>query len=155
MKKVFFILSILSFTALFSQTKKVKIKLTQTVPYCGGARPTPEMEAQQKIPVAYANKKLICISATHKIDTLTTDVKGYLITNLTIGTYNFFEPWKYYKKNPTDENENNINMDCLSKEWTKPDLIITVSKKIKLINNIEYKICPYRFPCIIERHLPQ
>ena len=155
MKKIVLILSILSFTTGFSQTKKVSVKIAQFIPHCGGARPTPEMEARLKIAVPYANKKLIYVSENHKVDTVTTDKNGYLKTKLPQGKYNFFEPWKYYKQIPNGEPESNIKMDCLATEWAKADLTITVAKKITVINNLIYPACAYRFPCLINKHLPQ
>ena len=80
MKKLILILAILSFTTGFSQTKKVCVKIAQFIPYCGGARPAPEMEAKLKIATPYANKKLIYVSENNKIDTITTDKNGCLKT---------------------------------------------------------------------------
>lgn len=155
MKKIIVIISILSFTSGFSQTKKVCVKIAQFIPYCGGARPSPEMEAKLKIATPYANKKLIYVSENNKIDTITTDKNGYLKTKLAQGKYNFFEPWKYYKQIPNGEPESNIKMDCLAIEWAKPDLVITVAKTNTVVNNLIYPACPYRFPCLISKHLPQ
>jgi len=155
MKKIILILAILSFTTGFSQIKKVSVKIAQFIPYCGGARPTAEMEAKSKIATPYANKKLIYVSEKNKIDTITTDKNGYLKTQLPQGKYNFFEPWKYYKQIPNGESESNIKMDCIAIEWAKADLVITVTKNITVVNNLIYPACAYRFPCLINKHLPQ
>jgi hypothetical protein len=155
MKKTILILAILSFTTGFSQTKKVCVKIEQFIPYCGGARPTPEMEAKLKIATPYANKKLIYVSENNKVDTITTDKNGCLKTKLPQGKYNFFEPWKYYKQIPNGETESNIKMDCIAAEWAKADLIIIVAKKNTIVNNLIYPACAYRFPCLINKHLPQ
>ncbi len=154
MKNLFLALLCVTFINGFSQTKKVKVKIAQIVAYCGGIKPTAEMEAQQKIPVPYSCRKLICVSDKNKIDTVTTDKNGFLITKRALGTYSFFEPWKFYKKLPNGEQESNMKMDCLAEEWAKPDLKITVAKTITVVNNLEYKPCPYRFPCLINRHYP-
>lgn len=155
MKQLLSILFVLSFVTYFSQTKKVSVKIKQFMPYCGGVAPTAEMEANLKVPVPYANKKLICVSSKNKIDTITTDANGFIKMKLSNGKYHFFEPWKYFKQLPNGESSNNIKMDCLATEWAKPDIIITVGKKITTINNIEYVRCPYQFPCLIQKHLPQ
>ncbi len=125
------------------------------MPYCGGVPPTAEMEANLKNAVPYANKKLIRISGNNKIDTVTTDANGYIKMKYVAGKFQFFEPWKYYKQIPNGESSNNIKMDCIALEWAKPDVIINVGKKITTINNIEYVRCPYQFPCLIQKHLPQ
>ena len=156
MKKIISILAILSFTTGFSQKKTVKLKMNQFIPYCGGARPTPEMEAKLKNATPYANKKLIYISDKNKIDTVVTNAKGILNIKLAYGTYKFFEPWKYYQQIPYGEKERNIKMDCLVLEWAKSDMQITVGKKIVYDEyKLLYPICPYRFPCLINKHLPQ
>ena len=156
MKKIILILAILSFTTGFSQTKKIKLKMVQFMPYCGGMRPTPEMEAKLKIATPYANKTLIYISDKNKIDSIVTDSKGVLKLKLPYGVYNFFEPWKYYKQIPFGEKEKNIKMECLVLEWAKSDMKITVGKTV-VYNEYKllYPICAYRFPCLINKHLPQ
>ncbi len=142
--------------SLTAQSKRVKLKLVQYIPYCGGARPTPEILKASQEEVPYSNKKLIFISSKGKVDTVFTDANGIVNKKLPCGTYKFFEPWKFYKKIPYGIPENNIQMDCLKEEWTKEDLKITVSKKSTLIeNNLKYPACPYKFPCLITKHLPR
>jgi hypothetical protein len=138
----------------FSQTKKVKLKLVQVMPYCGGAKPTEEMKKASELPVAYANKKLIYISDKQKVDTLLTDAKGVLSTKLSYGVYAIFEPWKYYKALPKGMQESNLQMDCLKEEWLKEDLKITVTKKAaQVVNHLKYPKCAQLFPCLINKHL--
>ena len=153
MKLIFIFLML--HVALFSQTKKAKIKLLQYFPYCGGARPNKELKQTPNKATVYSNKKLIFISDQQKIDTLTTDKNGYLNLNLSYGTYFAFEPWKYYKKIPPGMQESNIEMVCLNEEWVKEDLKIVISKKtITVANNLLLPKCPYQFPCLIKKHLP-
>lgn len=140
----------------FSQTKKVKIKIVQYIPYCGGAKPTPEIIKASEKPVAYANRKLIIISDKNLIDTIVTDKNGYLKKTMLYGIYKAYEPWKFYEKAPIDIKESNLNIDCLKEEWRKEDLKITVSKKSTLIeNNLKHPKCPYQFPCLINKHMPR
>ena len=130
--------------------------MVQFMPYCGGVRPTPEMEAKLKIAVPYANKKLIYVSDKNKTDSIITDSKGVLKLKLPYGVYNFYETWKYYQQIPFGEKEKNIKMECLVLEWAKSDMQITVGKTV-VYNEYKllYPICPYRFPCLINKHLPQ
>jgi hypothetical protein len=147
---------VISSFSLTAQTKKVKIKLVQYIPYCGGAKPTPEIVKSTEKPVAYANKKLICISDKEKTDTIITDKSGNLNKALPYGIYKLYEPWKFYKTIPPNTKENDLQMDCLKEEWAKADLTITVSKRSTLVeNNLKYPICPHKFPCIINKHLPR
>jgi len=156
MKNIFLILSITTFLTGFSQKKIVKFKMTQYISYCGGAKPSPEIVTKLNAPVPYANKTLIYVSDKNKIDSTVTNAKGVLNIKLAYGTYKFFEPWKYYKQIPYGEIESNIKMDCLVLEWAKPDMQITVGKKIEYDEyKLLYPICSYRFPCLINKHLPQ
>mgnify|MGYP000054726144 CR=1 FL=1 len=155
--KLFYVCFILliSFSS-FSQAKKVKIKLIQYLPYCGGARPNQEANNTPNKSVVYANKKLIVLTDQNIIDTVTTDKSGYIKVTWAYGTYKLFEPWKYYQKIPSGQDVKNINMDCLKEEWKKEDLKIVVSKKTTTVaNNIILIKCPYQFPCLINKHLPQ
>ena len=152
---IIFLLLIFGLT-INAQSKKVKLKLVQYIPYCGGAKPTPEILKSTEIAVPYAKKKLIIISTKGKIDTIITDKSGNIIKTLPYGTYKFFTPWKFYKTVPPGTKENNLQMDCLKEEWVKEDLKITVSKKTTVdVNNLKYPVCPHKFPCLINKHLPK
>ena len=151
-----FLLALMVPCFAFSQTRKVKLKLVQVMPYCGGAKPTEEMKKASELPVAYANKKLIYISDKQKVDTILTDVKGYINAKLPYGTYSMYEPWKYYKTIPKGMQESNLQMDCLKEEWLKEDLKITVTKKAaQVVNHLKYPKCAHQFPCLINKHLPR
>lgn len=156
MKSLFvFILLIVGFS-MFSQVRKSKIKIVQYIPYCGGAKPNKELQNTPNKGISYINKKLIYISDKQRIDTLTTDKNGYLKFTLPYGTYFLYEPWKYYMKIPKGFDEANINKECLKEEWAKEDMKITISKKtITVVDNLKLPKCPYQFPCLINKHLPQ
>lgn len=156
MKSVFILIFFLFSISLFSQVRKSKIKIVQYIPYCGGAKPDKELKNTPNKGISYCNKKLIYISDKQRIDTITTDKNGYLRFNLPYGTYFFYEPWKYYMKIPKGFDESNINKDCLKEEWAKEDMKITISKKtITVVDNLKLPKCPYQFPCLINKHLPQ
>lgn len=141
---------------MFSQVRKSKIKIVQYMPYCGGAKPNKELQNTPNKGISYSNKKLIYISDKQRIDTLTTDKNGYLKFTLPYGTYFLYEPWKYYMKIPKGYDEANINKECLKEEWAKEDMKITISKKtITVVDNLKLPKCPYQFPCLINKYLPQ
>ncbi|HRG00090.1 MAG TPA: prealbumin-like fold domain-containing protein [Bacteroidia bacterium] len=156
MKSLFvFILFIVGFS-MFSQVRKSKIKIVQYMPYCGGAKPNKELQNTPNKGISYSNKKLIYISDKQRIDTLITDKNGYLKFTLPYGTYFLYEPWKYYMKIPKGYDEANINKECLKEEWAKEDMKITISKKtITVVDNLKLPKCPYQFPCLINKYLPQ
>lgn len=156
MKVLYICFIILCHFSLMSQSKKVKIKLVQYIPYCGGAKPTPEMTKASETAIVYASRKLILVSDKEKIDSVMTDKNGYLSKVLPYGIYKVYEPWKFYKRTPDGLQENNLNMDCLKEQWAKEDVRITISKKATLTeNNLKHPKCPYQFPCLINKHLPR
>ena len=138
--------------SLFSQAKKVKIKLVQYVPYCNGIKSKQDLENTPNKSIVYANKKLIVITDQQITDTVVTDKSGYINVKWAYGTYLLYEPWKHYRQMPKDQNASNINMDCLKEEWLKEDLKIVVSKKTTTIaNNIKLLKCADQFPCLIKK----
>ena len=156
MKINFILILICTHLSLFSQTKKSKVKLVQYIPYCGGAKPSKDLENTPNKGIAYANKKLIFVSDKQKIDTIITDKNGYLKMNLPYGTYLVYEPWKFYNKIPNGMDANNIDTACIKEQWHKEDLKIVLSKKtVTIANNLIYPKCPYQFPCLIKKYLPQ
>jgi hypothetical protein len=149
MAKFILFIFLFQFSVLFSQSRKVKVKLLQYVPYCGGSNSTKNLAKTPNKPVVYAKKKLIFISQDQNIDTLGTDKNGYLKLGLPYGTYLVYEPWKFYRTLPIGFSENNIDMDCMKEEWQKEDLLIVISKKtITIANNIILLKCPSEFPCL-------
>ena len=152
MKALYVSLLLLIGVTAFSQAKKVRIKLVQYLPYCGGAATTKDLKNSPNKSVVYANKKLIAVSGD-RIDTITTDKSGYIKTTWLYGTYLVFEPWKYYRKIPKGFSELNLDMACLQNEWTKEDLKIVVSKKTTTIaNNMIFLKCPDEFSCLLNKN---
>ena len=107
----------------FSQ-KNVNYELTQDQKYCGGAKPSPEILAKYERPLLYANKKLILVSASGKIDTVKTNSKGILKIKLKPGSYKLYEPWRYYKRSPDGNDMSYFDLECLTKQWAKVDISI-------------------------------
>lgn len=152
MKLLYVNLLLLIGLTTFSQTKKVRIKMVQYLPYCDKATTTKDHKKTPDKPVLYANKKLIVISGDH-VDTITTDKAGYLKASWPYGTYLVFEPWKYYKQIPKGFSELQLDRACLQKEWLKEDLKIVVSKKTTTVaNNIILLKCPAEFPCLMTKN---
>ncbi|MBL7934880.1 MAG: hypothetical protein JNM51_03630 [Bacteroidia bacterium] len=151
--KALFFFSILIFScSLMAQSKKMKLKLVQYIPYCGGVTSKSDLKNTPNKSKVYANKKLVVVSDNHVIDTLITDKSGYLKANFENGIYYLFEPWKYYQKIPAGFTEINLDMDCLKEQWKKEDLKIVVSKKTTTVaNNIKLLECPDQFPCMIHK----
>ncbi|MEO6304003.1 MAG: hypothetical protein ABIP51_12605 [Bacteroidia bacterium] len=139
-----------------SQKKLVSGQINYTQPYCGGARPTPEMleDAQRAKP--YANKTIIIISGKGKVDSVKTNNGGEFKTTLKIGNYKLFEAWRYYKKAAQGMVVSDFDIECQKIEWKKEIKEILITKTdIKVTDKNEIiETCPWNLPCILESHKP-
>ena len=144
--------------ALFSCTQKklVSTPITFLQPYCGGARPSPEMQADAQKAKPYSNKTLVVVSAKGKVDSAKTNAEETFKINLKPGTYKLFEAWRYYKKAAAGLAVNDFDKECIKTEWKKEIKEIVVTKtEIKITDKNEIiEICPWNLPCILESHKP-
>jgi hypothetical protein len=143
---------------LLAQKKVFNAKITCIQPYCGGARPTPEMEADAARTKPYAKQTIVFISTAGKIDSVKTDADGNLNKKLKVGKYKLFESWRYYKLAPHGEDFLHFNKECLAKEWGVHFMEITITKKA-ISKNDEgpiYLFCSHTSPCQSEANpIPQ
>jgi hypothetical protein len=139
-----------------AQTKTLNTQLTYIEPYCGGARPTPEMEKDAQTPRPYANRKVYVVSEKRKVDTLTTDDKGNITFKLKKGKYKVYEAWRFLKQTPDQSPSNRFIPDCLKEEWKKEFMQVTVTKK-SISQTTKYDLinhCDYKLPCFLEGFKP-
>lgn len=151
------IIALSSVLSASCQSKKsLTLKIEYLQPYCGGARPTPEMEKDAQTPKPFANKMIIFVSSTGKIDSAKTDAKGTLKKKLSIGTYKLYETWKHYRSTPDGSSKDRFDKECLSQEWTKEFANITITKKTITRSDGEYIVnyCDHMLPCLLETHKP-
>lgn len=135
---------------VFSQKRNVIVTLTCTYPYCGGARPTEEMMADAQKPKPYAEKLVVVVSKTGKVDSAKTDKSGVLKLKLKAGTYMLCESWRFRKSGPQNEPLSSFDTECLKTEWSKTITTFTVGKKavvVKDVAPIEFQ-CNWRLPCL-------
>jgi hypothetical protein len=135
-----------------AQKKKIKIAITWKEPYCGGARPTEEMQLEAGREKPYAGKILIIESGKKKIDSVSTDSGGMATFKLKRGSYRVLEPWRYYRSTPDGSDAGNYNEACLKQEWNREFMLIKISfkktiieKKMPLVRH-----CPWQMPCLNE-----
>lgn len=152
---------LLFFIALFvlsscSQKKLVSTQINFMQPYCGGARPTPEIIKESEKPHPYANSTIVFVSASGKTDSLKTDNTGLFNVKLKTGEYKLYEAWRYYKKADDGMLVSDFDGECLKGEWEKEIKTISVTKtEIKISEKNEIiKICPWNLPCILESRRP-
>ena len=152
-----FSLLVFFFTAFTSnaQVRVIRDTLFYIQPYCGGARPTPEIEAESRKPKPYANRTMIIISDKQKVDSVKTDQYGAFKLKLKKGKYKMYEAWKYYKSTPTGDPLSSYDKVCLENEWKKDCMNIKISRSsISIDSCILIEHCPWNVPCISEQHLP-
>ncbi|MBA3662693.1 MAG: hypothetical protein H0W61_00595 [Bacteroidetes bacterium] len=135
-----------------SQKKMHKIKVSCIQPYCGGARPSPEMVADGEKIRAYVEKTVILVSEKGKVDSAKTDKDGNINKKLAIGTYKLFEPWRYYKKTQSGDAIKDFDKECLKTEWKKHFMEVTITKST-LTQKSDSPIilnCSWDAPCLLE-----
>jgi len=139
-----------------SQSVIVNRKISGIVPYCGGARPTKEMQEQAQRPHPLRNYLLVLVDAKGRTDTVRTNADGQLVKKLRQGQYTLFEPWRYYRRTPGGEPLNIYNDSCLKEEWKKEYAILIVrKKKIEVKGGTEITtFCPWSMPCLLESEMP-
>lgn len=118
------------------------IELKYKIPKCGGKK-NPDTTSYFLL----KNKKFIVQYSSNKIDTIITDALGKIKLPDKKGKYYLYEPWKFYKTAPPEFPLQFYNKTCLTKEWKKPDFIITI------ISSKKYRIQPqYLIPYCIDKH---
>jgi hypothetical protein len=135
MKKYFLIaLTLVATIPVNAQVKSIACNVQVIQPYCGGARPTEQMEQNARTPHAYVGKKFyirkgkINTCKAKIIDSFTTDAQGNFIIKLPKGTYSIILA---EQKNELNESLYNTkfqkaDMACLQKWWSAPYYILMV-----------------------------
>jgi len=139
-----------------AQTQIVEMRLTYKEPYCGGARPTPEILEELAKPRPYAGKTLIFVNQKNKVDSVKTDNEGTFSYQVKPGKYRVYEAWRFYRKTPDGTNHSNYDKECLKKEWSKALYEIVVDgKNIKKTELCSISVqCPWNQPCMKESAMP-
>jgi hypothetical protein len=141
--------------SFLAQKVRVTIPVTYTRPYCGGARPTEEMEKEAATPKPLTGTTLIWLSENGKADSVKTDAEGKLKLKLKTGTYKVYEAWRYRLYTPNNLPMESFNKECLRLEWEKYAYLVKVSKRKYTITSVEpiVKTCDWTLPCLTEEVL--
>lgn len=147
-----FVLFLILATNASCQKKMHKIKISYIQPYCGGARPSPEMVADGEKLRPYTGKTIIIVSEKGKVDSAKTDNEGYLNKKLAPGKYKLFEPWRFHKKTQTGEPQKDFDKDCLKAEWSKHfmEVVVTKTALTQKSDNPIIQNCSWDAPCLNE-----
>lgn len=149
-------LFILLWIPFFSLSQKVKIAVQTHIPYCGGAKPTPEMaKGRDETSVNYT---LVLIERTtkNKIQ-ITTNEEGNWTGKLKKGVYEAYrldktlsnEELKSKYKLENTENFRFLGDECLNEWKLEPDYVLEVNTKKKQTFTITIRSYCYRgtVPC--------
>lgn len=155
--KPLLILTLSSLLGLSCQSqKKISVSVNYLQPYCGGARPTPEMEAEAQTPKPLTSSSLVLIDSKGKAKTVKTDKNGKLNLKLKEGNYLLKETWRHKQTTPNGEAITKFEESCLKEEWKLVLQSISVSKtEVKVTENytiINY--CDHSIPCFKESFKP-
>jgi len=152
MKYKYLLVCCLFSSVFFAQKKKVEILFYFTEPYCGGARPSEEMEQAATSKQAYANKTIVYRSHRGKVDSAQTNDLGLLKLRLRKGTYFFYEQWRYNLYTPNNLPIENFDKTCLRSEWEKIAFKVSVERKKNTVIEITpiIKLCDWQLPCLTE-----
>jgi hypothetical protein len=150
-------ISLLLFTLVLAhisvaQTLPVSFTVTVLKPYCGGARPTPEMEELAQTPQPYAEKTILLVNSKGKCVKLKTNAEGVVSCSLKTGDYKLWETWRRCKKTPNGSSKNKFDKACLKEEWTKEfaNLTVSASSSELIITNGIVEYCDFAIPCVLE-----
>lgn len=136
--------------------KKVMLEVKYFQPYCGGARPTPEIEKDAQTPKAYASQMIYFVSQKGTVDSVKTNEVGIFYKQFKPGVYKCYESWRFKKQTPDLSSADRFDKDCLKTEWNKEFMIITVTK-VKVTSEYKNQIinhCDYNLPCLKESAKP-
>ncbi|MBK9285599.1 MAG: hypothetical protein IPM51_14960 [Sphingobacteriaceae bacterium] len=154
----FYLLLLVVFITSCVQKGELLVQVKYKQPYCGGARPTPEVLAEAEKEHNYANAKFILVNTNQKTYPISTNTEGLIKIKIPYGDYSLMEEWRNNKKIPGDEKLDNFDKDCLENEWKKVYLKFNFSKSttLPLKPEIIELTCPNNYPCLkVDNQIPQ
>lgn len=150
MKKLNLLLLVLLPLFVAAQKITVKIEIKHHKAYCGGMRPSEEMEAELSKLKPLANTKFIIVRNKKIVKTLTTDSEGVLSCRLKKGDYKIYEAWRYNLETPNNLDPSSFDKNCLITEWEKVYGNLHVEKRNTAFfeNYAIYLPCDWQLPCL-------
>ncbi len=144
MKTTLFALAILLASC---SVQKATISMSTFYPYCGGAKPTPEMAAGRKEPCSKLKVAIVKEGETTIYKWLNLDENGIWIGDLAPGNYSIFQEDKFLSTDELIKKHNLINSDlylfngitCLEKWKKEPDFQIVFDKSWSNLSEFIFK----------------
>lgn len=156
--KYVFVIFVTIVSLAHAQTRAFETKFEITTEDCSGVGITPTEGtylASQHKKKPFANQTIYMYKKGKCVDSLMTDSLGKVRKRIKYGQYDLFLAYKHKRTVPI-RSAKDFDMECMKKEWLKPDGILKLSwKGTHLINKgIGFKRCEWRYDCIKERHIP-
>lgn len=144
-------LLLLGFVGTCQKRYPVLFVITQTIPYCGGANKTEDLQTADNKKSTPAIQSLYIIKGNKNtpgrkiLQRFTMDKDGEACINLAAGTYSLINRFSYEK---LTINKSLFDEACLKQLWATPLYTFTVRQNIKqtVIYNIQ-QLCEYDRPC--------
>lgn len=165
MKPLFLFASFLACFCLIGcvSAQKARLQINYKQPYCGGARPSPEILQNAELAKPYSSKTVFIVSENGRSFSATTSSLGIIERKMKPGTYYLFEAWRFKKTTPDAAPLTDYELTCLQQEWKKPvgSFVVGLSKTTKDTGAVATFVielpCPWQSPCLKDgkRHLPE
>jgi hypothetical protein len=144
MKTILLILVLLLYSC---SAQKVSLSFSVQTPYCGGAKPTPEMAAGRKEPCSNIKVALVKEGETKVFKWLTLDSEGIWIGDLATGNYFIFQEDKFLDTEELIKKHNLIDSDlyryngviCLEKWKKEADFQFVSDENLSSISEFIFK----------------
>lgn len=139
-----------------AQKRWFHYKFDHVKQYCGGAAPTESNLWSDREKSFFGNKMIYFYINDKCIDSVRTDSIGRISIKLKPGKYNLYLPYKHFKGVPYGT-EKEYDMVCMQKEWARPDATLKMKflgGHIFMNRAIGYEVCPWKYNCLKERHIP-
>lgn len=132
----------------------IRIQVTETSDYCGGAAPSEHELEERRRPQPYVHQTFYLISGKQNkykariIKKVVTNDSGYCDIKLPKGVYSLIEEYQTHPFLPKQNDQYTIwDNDCLRMKWKQPLLVLNVVKSNHLTVNV-HRHCFYRLDCM-------
>lgn len=140
------------FTPLFLQAQKIKVsvEVKSLRQYCGGARPSEEIEKEYSTPQAHKGAIFLIVKDKKIVATVKTNELGTFKCKLKKGSYQVFESWRYTLQTPNNLDFGMFDKTCLIKEWERAYGELEVDSKSFRFKELYpiIKLCDWSLPCL-------
>lgn len=139
-------------TAKSGNSVSISIHFQEYRPYCGGAAPSPEIEAEVSKGVPYGNKEILFMDVNNKEWKFNTNEKGDVEIMLPAGDYKIYSKGKRDQAQIEKWKGDNweFNEECLEKYFRESDHFLSLTKESQDTSFRVRNRCWYQgpIPCV-------